>query len=170
MTEVAEIYLGNIDRNDKLAQQIAKAKEANTILEVFLTKSDRAKGRIFTHSTKAIAVGIVKSRDLKLEEGDVFQTTEGNLLLIHLKAETLMVLNLTSAIDSNSLMKLVRLGHLLGNQHYPIKIEGAKIYVPIDTNSKVITTSIKKLNIPNLTISWEENLLETEFMASNHHH
>ena len=93
MTEVAELYLGNITQDNFLAQKVVKAKESELIFEVYLQNSDRHKGRILAHSSSGVPIGIIKSRELKIQEGDVFQTTKGNLLLIHLEAEKFLVLS-----------------------------------------------------------------------------
>lgn len=167
MKEVAKVYLGKIALDSTLAQKVAQAREENRLLEVILQESDRSKGRILAQSTDGVAIGIVRNRDLKLQEGDVFQTTRGDLVLIHLKAETLMVLTLDEAVDLHSAMKLVHLGHLLGNQHYPIKIEGNKIYVRPIGDPSVLTRKIEELN-SELTITWEQTTTMQD--ASVHHH
>lgn len=155
MTEIAEIYLGNITQDTLLAEKVARRRESDGLLEVNLELSDRYKGRILTHSTSGVAIGIVKSRELQLRAGDVFQTDGDNLLLVHLKGETVMVLQFTTAIESHSAMQLVRLGHLLGNHHYPIKIEEAKIYVRLNSEHKLIERAIEDLNLTGLSINWE---------------
>ena len=170
MTKVAETYLGNIIRDRVLAQRLDRARESKQLLEVRLQESDRQKGRISTRTNSGVAVGIIKSRDFKLQEGDVFATRQGNLLLIHLAAETLMVLNFSAAVNLNSATQLVRLGHLLGNQHYPIKIESDKIYVRLTTDSSVITKAIEELNFAGLTISWEQVAEVTDMSQHSHHH
>ena len=170
MTEVAEVYLGNIEQDAKLAQEVIEARETNSLLEVSLSKSDRVKGRIFTQS-KGLAIGIVRDRALKLREGDVFQTQNNYLLLIHLETETLMVLDLTHLTNSNAAVQLVRLGHLLGNQHYSIQIEAAKIYVRVPTDSRVITKMIEDLAIEGLKIGWQNKVFEADnAIATDHHH
>ena len=172
MTEVADIYIGNIERDNLLARQVASAKQQGTILEVTLQNSDRNKGRILTHSNCGVAIGIIKSRDFKLQEGDVFQTKQKQLLLVHLAAETLMVLSFADPIDAESTIELVRLGHLLGNQHYPIQIKERKIYVRLKNDTRVIQNAIEKLKIPNLTITWEKGdfLEEITITSDSHHH
>lgn len=164
MKEVAKVYLGNISQDSTLAQKVT---QADRLLEVTLQESDRSKGRILAQSNDGVAIGIVKSRELKLRSGDVFQTTNGDLVLIHLKAETVMVLTLDRAVELHSVMKLVRLGHLLGNQHYPIKIEGNKIYVRIGDRS-ILTRTIEELGFSGLTITWEQTNVMQDAIV--HHH
>ena len=169
MKEVAKVYLGNIHQDSVLAQKVAQERKKHRVLEVELQSSDRAKGRILVQSTQGAIVGIVKSRDFRIQPGDVFQTIKGNLVLVELKAETLMVLSLTKLINSQSTaMKLVRLGHLLGNQHYPIKIEGHKIYVRLMNDKSVLTKMIEELNLSKLDITWE-TVAVTDLPTHSHH-
>ena len=170
MKEIAKIYLGNIDRDLTLAQKVTRSREENRLLEVPLQQSDRSKGRILAQSTDGIAIGIVKNRELKLRAGDVFQTTNGDLVLIHLKTETLMVLTLDQAVDLHSAIELVRLGHLLGNQHYPIKIEGNKIYVRPIGDRTILARTLEELNFSGITITWEQTAKMQNAIAHHHHH
>lgn len=169
MKEVAKVYLGNIDRDRSLARKVTRSRKENRILEVTLQESDRSKGRILAQSTDGVAVGIVKNRELKLRSGDVFQTTENNLVLIHLETETLMVLTLDEAIESFLGMELVRLGHLLGNQHYPIKIEENKIYVRPIGDLSVLTRKIEELSFSGITITWEQTAKMQDAIVHHYH-
>jgi urease accessory protein len=170
MIEVAETYLGNIDRDSLLAEKVARAKKSERLMEVSLTESDRNKGRISTLLKSGTNIGIVKSRNLQLQEGDVFQTDRDNLLLIHLNSETVIVLHFAEATTDRSAIKLVSLGHLLGNHHYPIKVEENKIYVRLTTDSKVLIQMIEKLAITGLTISWEQVAAFESFSDRGYHH
>ena len=166
MTEVAQTYLGNIKENFELSQQLA----TETCLKVHLNQCDRVKGRIHTHTDSGIAVGIIKSRDRSLQAGDVFQTESGKLLLIHLQEQELLVLDF-SEIDSNILpARLVYLGHVLGNHHYPIALKNNKIYVQLVTDKTIIEKRINNLNISGLQINYEQRSTDKEIAFSSHSH
>ena len=90
MTEVAQVYLGNINNNSNLSKLVKK-----TCLEVTLNQSDRHKGRIYARANSGMDIGIIKSRDRALQSGDVFKTDSGKLLLIHLQQQKLLVLDLS---------------------------------------------------------------------------
>lgn len=169
MKKIANVYLGNLNRDRILAQKIASARKNNRLLEVTLQESDRSKGRILARSTNGVVIGIARDRESKLQAGDVFQTTRGDLVLIHLQLETLMVLTLDEVVDFQSAMEFVRLGHLLGNQHYPIKIEGHKIYVRPISDRSVLTQMIEKLNLSGLTITWEQTAAMQDIKFRHHH-
>jgi urease accessory protein len=164
MTEVAKTYIGNINDNPDLVQLVA----TEACLEVTLTESDRAKGRIHAHTISGIAVGIIKDRDRSLRSGDLFKTDSAKTLLIHLQEQELLVLDL-SFLDKNiTQVKLVQLGHTLGNHHYPIMMQDNKIYVQIVTNKKIVEKLIKELDIPNLQIKYQTQSDNNNLLFSSH--
>ena len=166
MTEIAQTYLGNIDRDCDLAKLIA----TKTCLKVLLSQGDRHKGRIHAYTDHDVAVGIIKSRDRLLESGDVFQTESNRLLLVQIQQQELLVINL-SALDKNiALTKLVHLGHVLGNHHYAIAIQENKIYVRVDTKSKAIEKIIADLQIPGLRITYEMQSASANITFTSHNH
>lgn len=168
MTEIARKYLGNTNENRSLARQIDKACQMQQCLEVDLAPSDRAKGRIFTQSTSGVAIGIIKDRDRHLKTGDVFETESGRLILIRLQAQKLMVLSFTQPLGDRAI-DLVRLGHVLGNHHYPIFIESDRIYIRLVTQAAAIEKIISEFDLPGLKINYEGRSPE-ELVFSHHSH
>ena len=167
MTEIAKTYLGNLQENVALGEKLKANQEV--CLEVNLSQSDRRKGRIHTQSTAGIAVGIIKSRDWLLREGDVLETEQGKLLLVHLQSQELMVLSFTPSVAHNPI-ELIHLGHVLGNHHYPIVVKDNKIYLQLIVDKEIMETTIRNFQIPGLQINYEEQLDGDRFISSEHHH
>lgn len=170
MTELAKTYLGNLRENPSLFERIEK----ESFLEVYLEQTDSPKGRIHTRSTSGIDVGIVKSRDWQLREGDVFATEESKLLLIHLQEQKVMVLSFTAPVGECAI-DLIHLGHVLGNHHWPILVKGHQIYIELAAAAEVIETTIRHFQIPGLQIDYEwrsphEQLNFSEHPQQHHHH
>ncbi|WP_041933716.1 urease accessory protein UreE [Gloeothece verrucosa] len=153
MIELAETYLGNITENSSLSQRIEKALSDENCLKVYLNHTDSGKGRIHTHTTCGKEIGIVKSRDWSLQEGDVFETQQGKLLLVHLEQQKLMVIRFNLPV--NHPINLVHLGHVLGNHHWPIIVQNDKLYVHLAADEEVIEKTIRNFSIPGLEISYE---------------
>jgi urease accessory protein len=166
MTEIAKTYLGNIQNNLQLSEQLT----SENCLEVHLDYSDRYKGRIHVHTDSGVAIGIIKSRDHPLQTGDLFQTDSEKLVLIRLQEPELLVLDLATIKSDISPVQLVNLGHALGNHHYPIAIKNNKIYVQLITNKSALEKLIKNLNIPNLQINYERVDQESKITFSSHSH
>ncbi len=169
MTEVAQKYLGNIAEDSNLEQKVKIARDTNRYLEVYLQQSDCAKSRILTRATSGEAIGIIKSRDLVLRSGDVLETATSNLLLVKLEQEKLMFISFEEPLNDNYAMDLVRLGHILGNHHYPIKINKNKICVCPITDAEIIIKMIEELKIPGLKIDFKTNN-DRPIPDPNHHH
>ena len=165
VTEVAQIYLGNINHSSDLAKLI----ETKSYLELSLSPSDRNKGRIHGYTNYGVAVGIIKDRDRPLRSGDLYQTDSDKLLLIELQLQELLVIDLAT-IENLSPHQLVQLGHVLGNHHYPIAIEGDRILVQLATDKSVIEQLINNLNIPGLKISYQTKSANSKIMFSQHSH
>ena len=166
--EIAQTYLGNLTENTSLSQKVTLARQTESYLETYLTQDDRSKGRIQARSTSDIALGIIKSRDWSLRSQDVFQTDSGKLLLIYLQEQKLMVLSFAEQITASA-TELVKLGHVLGNQHYPIEIVRGKIYLQA-ANLALAEKTIEELQIPGLAIDYELRSPNKTLNFSSHHH
>ena len=165
MTEIARIYLGNIDRDSELANLVS----TRNCIEISLSESDRHKGRIYVHADSGETIGIIKSRDRALQPGDLFKTDLGKLLLIQLKEREVMVLDFSS-VDSNiEPTKLIYLGHVLGNHHYPITLQENKIYIQLVTDKAIAENLIRQQNIPNLKIDYQLQS-SNKYTFSSHSH
>ena len=170
MTVIAKQYLGNINQNYELVERVNQAKKANKYLEIEIQESDRIKGRIFTKSVSGVTIGIIKNREFLLKTGDILETELGDLILIKLQEEKAMVLTITAPVTKNNALDLVRLGHLLGNNHYPIKIQDNKIYVRLVTNPKVMEKNMQQLNITGLEIGYTTQSINYDNQDLTHHH
>ena len=167
--EIAQTYLGNLTEDTSLAQRVKTARNLEQCLNVSLTQSDRAKGRIQAESSSGISVGIIKNRDWSLRQGDVFITESNKLLLIHLQEQRLMVLSFTEPA-TNRAIELVHLGHALGNQHCPITIRDSKIYLQPTGDTNIIEKTIRDFQIPGLKIDYESKSPQEHLYFSHHTH
>ena len=66
-------------------------------------------------------------------------------------------------------IKLIHLGHTLGNQHYPITIQQDKIYIQLRTDAEAIERTVRGFAIPGLKIEYEMRSPD-ELLFSPHQH
>ncbi|MGB3670325.1 MAG: hypothetical protein WA984_09460 [Phormidesmis sp.] len=176
-TELAETYLGNVSEKADLAIRIAQAKEETRCLDVSIGLGDRTKGRILTHTATGQAVGIVKTRDWLLRDGDVFLSKNNYLVIISIQQQQVMTLQFEAGVG-NRAIALVHLGHVLGNQHWPIVVKGDVLYVALVTEAAVMESTLRKmvkaLAIEGLQIGYETKSADESVDFSGgvdvHHH
>jgi urease accessory protein len=171
-THLAQIYLGNRYQAPQLAEQLA----ATPHWQVTLTPSDRAKGRIYAQTSSGESVGIVKERHWNLADGDVFETVTGELLLVHLEPQRVMLLRMgptnldAPALTPGQVLALIHLGHCLGNHHWPILVEADRIYVELVSDPAVMESTLAGFAIPGLEISYELRSPDQPLTFSAHSH
>ena len=163
MTEITQKYLGNIRNNSELAQLVT-----SDCLEINLQFGDRYKGRIHARTNTNITVGIIKSRDRALKSGDLFRTKSGKFLLIHLQEPELLVIDLSTLDPNVTHAKLIHLGHVLGNHHYPIAIQDNRIYVQSITSKATLEKLLRDLRISGLQISYQLQKSDRQIDFSSH--
>lgn len=171
MTEVAQTYLGNLIEDAELAKRIEKARNLGHCLDVRIGQTDSRKGRIHAHTTSGVTVGIVKSRDWSLRDGDVLETEQGKLLLVNLQEQKVIVLRFSESA-SDCALRLIHLGHVLGNHHWPIIVQEHKLYIELVVDAQVIESTIREFQIPGLQIDYElrSPSKHLDFSQHAHHH
>lgn len=171
MTSVdcSQTHLGNYFNAPDLQREIELARSENRTIEVQLTQADRQKSRIYAKTNTGEAIGLLKRRDWKLTDGDVFKLEGDRFLLIHLDAQRLMTLSLEMcrAIEA---LKLIHLGHTLGNHHYPIEVAADKIYIQVDDNAATLESTLKAFDIAGLKIEYETRSPSQTLAFPRHHH
>lgn len=151
---LAKTYLGNLTQDTNLKAQVELRQAAGDCFEVMLTAQDQKKARIHTTATCGAAIGIIKNRDHCLAEGDVIETPEHQLVVVHLEAQQLMVLSLADEQPGYALA-LIHLGHTLGNHHYPIIVTPDKIYIQLKDDFASPEQLLKAFKIPGLIVTYE---------------
>jgi len=74
-----------------------------------------------------------------------------------LKPEEVLVITVQSAASPADLLRVaVQLGHVLGNQHWPVKIEGMAVYVPVSVDKKVMETVLKTYDLQGIEYRFEQ--------------
>jgi len=167
--DCTQTYLGNYFQQIRLQQDIDVVRPSHSILEVELTQADQKKSRIYAKAHSGDTIGLLKQRDWQFTHGDVFQLEGDRLLVIHLESQLLMVLSIETFLLDNSL-KLIHLGHTLGNHHYPIVVTTDKIYVQISDDSTHIEETIRAFNIDGLRIEYERRSPNQVLSFATHHH
>ncbi len=156
---VVEEILGNVGEDPRLAELHQRWRATGHVETVELTPLEAQKGRLRTVTDKGTPLGISLGRGTVLRDGDVLylNESEARVIVARLKPEEVLVVTVRSAVSPTELLRIaVQLGHVLGNQHWPIKIEGMSVYVPVSVDKKVMETVLKTYDLPGIDYRFEE--------------
>ncbi|MBT9312241.1 urease accessory protein UreE [Leptothoe kymatousa] len=161
-------FLGNSLAIPKLQQDLDQARSNHRLMEVELAQADQKKSRIYAKTASGEAIGLLKTRDWQLTNGDVFQLEHDGFLLIYLKTQPLMTLSFdTPSVEA---LKLIHLGHTLGNHHHPIVVTPEKIYIQLNENRDRLESAIKTFDIAGLKIDYETLSPDQTLTFASHQH
>ena len=172
--ELAETYLGNVNERADLSLQVAQARENGHCREITINRRDRPKGRILAQTADGQSVGIVKGRDWLLQDGDVLETAQKYLVLVRIQQQQVIALQFEPGANNRSI-SLIHLGHVLGNRHWPITLQGEILFVELVAEAELMKSTIREmartLKIEKLQISLQGRSADAalDFSAAHHH-
>lgn len=137
--------LGNIHTSPTLKDQTARWQEEGLLDEMTIEERDAHKSRLRLHTNKGRDIGVILPRGGEIEDGDVFTVEEDeSRILIHIALQEVMVLTPLATLPSHERWAwAIRLGHVLGNQHWPIAVVGEQILTPVTVDRAVMEIVLK---------------------------
>jgi urease accessory protein len=137
---------------------VATWRSHGQLEEVTVEERDAQKGRLRIVTDKGQEYGLILARGTALTSGDVFlRATGDSAVLVTLSAQELMVLTLHRTMPTEERLRwAVRVGHVLGNQHWPVAMMGEQICTPVTITRAVMETVLKTHHITDCcTIHYE---------------
>jgi urease accessory protein len=157
--------LGNIHHDPELQARVVAWRDHGQLEEATIEERDAHKGRLRIFTNKGQAYGLILTRGTVLTSGDVFvrEGEEGGILL-SLSAQDLMVLTLRDGLSAEERVRwAVRIGHVLGNQHWPVAMLGEQICTPVTIDRTVMETVLKTHHVTDhCTIHYEQRAWPSE--------
>lgn len=137
--------LGNIHTSPEIADQVNHWRQTTQLEEISLDERDAQKSRLRVQTASGHDLGLVLARGTTLSEGDVFVLAGGDGgVLVHIRLQEVMILTPAADADpAERLQRAVRLGHVLGNQHWPLALVGEQILVPVSLDRAVMETVLR---------------------------
>ncbi len=170
---VVEKILGNIGEDARLGDLHRRWQAVGHVETVELTPVDAQKGRLRTVTENGTPLGMSLGRGTILRNGDVLylNESEGRMIVARLKPEEILIITVKPAASSAELLRVaVQLGHVLGNQHWPVKIEGTSVYVPVSVDKKVMETVLNTYNLQGIEYRFEQRSVGVISRVVPHEH
>jgi urease accessory protein len=134
--------VGNIYNDDKLEttfKEFVSRQQDETFL-ITRTESQRQRMRKVSNKGTDIALNF-NSASQHLRHGDVLLLNDNQIVVVEIEPENVLqveILKETLTDSTESLIQIpVQIGHTIGNLHRPIKLDGSKIYFPIQAESEI---------------------------------
>lgn len=157
---VVDKLLGNLAEDSSLEALHRKCLAAGRVETVTLTALDAQKRRFRATTDKGESLGISLERGTFLRDGDVlFLEQDGSrMIVVRLKPEEVLRITLLPSASEEEIIEVaVRVGHILGNQHWPITIKGRDIFVPVTIDKEVVETVLRTYDLQGITYAFEEH-------------
>lgn len=150
--------LGNVHMNPTLQGQAAEWRNAGNLDEITINERDAHKSRLRLFTNTGREIGLILPRGAEITDGDVFAVQEDeSRVLIRIALQEVMVLTPSESLQAHERWAwAVRLGHVLGNQHWPIAVVGEQIFTPVTVDRAVMETVLATHHLTeHFTIRYE---------------
>ena len=164
--------LGNINREKKLKEKYDEMTGRKVCETIKISRLESQRVRMRKLSDKGTDVALTLPPGTRLKHGDVIIITENKMVVVGIEPEDVIIVEFRDNIHEDDIVKVpVRVGHTIGNLHRPIKLEGNKIYFPIQAETEL--EMFKKLFEPigeHLDIKKTTMVFEPEDGTEIHEH
>jgi urease accessory protein len=130
--------IGNLYHDSNLRKRYEEMSSQSLCESIRINRMEAQRVRMRKRSSKGTDIALTTTPGTRLRHGDVLMAGNDKMITIELEPENLAVVEVKDNIDEHDAVQLpVAIGHAIGNLHRPIKLEGRKIYFPIQTDSEI---------------------------------
>jgi urease accessory protein len=163
---------GNINRDKKLKEKYDEMTARKVCETIKISRLESQRVRMRKLSDKGTDVALTLPPGTWLKNGDVIIITENKMVVVGIEPEDVIMIEIRDNMHEDDSVEVpVMVGHSIGNLHRPIKLEGNKIYFPIQADAEL--EMFKKLFEPineHLDIKKTTMVFEPEAGTEIHEH
>ena len=147
---IVENVIGNV------ADPGWEAKLAGAAIDwLMLDQWEAQKSRLRKATAGEVELALSLDRNMHLHDGDILVWDEParRAILARIELKEVMVIDLTDVIageKEKAVPTVFELGHALGNQHWPAVVKGARVFVPLTVDRKVMASVMKTRALPGV--------------------
>lgn len=152
---VVNTVLSNVHTDEAIALKIQELDKEDKVERVHIPFHDAGRRRLRLTTDAGTHVGVDLQTEA-LQDGDVLAGSEGTdrLILVEVAPSEAMALRMSEEVPPDQLFEFaIKLGHMLGNQHWPIAVENDVVLTPLSIDHKVMETVIRTHGFTG--IEWE---------------
>ena len=132
-------------------------------IQVSRLEADRTRIRKLSNKGTDLALSIEPGSHIN--DGDIVLLTEEKMIITKRESENVVILSLNNDLSAQEILETaIKLGHIIGNMHRPIKVTNNKVYFPIQSDSeielfkKLLYNLRQNIDIKNENIIFEPDL------------
>ena len=164
--------IGNLYHDSNLRKRYEEMSSQSLCESIRINRIEAQRVRMRKRSSKGTDIALTTTPGTRLRHGDVLMAGNDKMITIELEPENLAVVEVKDNIHEHDAVQVpVTIGHAIGNLHRPIKLEGRKIYFPIQTDSEI--EMFKKIFgrlLDHLEITQAKMVFEPEEGTDIHEH
>lgn len=164
---LVEQILGNTHEDANLAAQANEAAKQGGLESVRLSFADAQRGRMKVTTDAGTDVGVSIGREGGLHDGDVLFADGQKVIVVSVQSPEVMAIRPPSGLGPQEMFEAgVRLGHVLGNQHWPITWRDGNCIVAVTVDRLVMETVLRHHGVEGLEHEFVG--IEPEELAAAH--
>jgi urease accessory protein len=164
--------IGNLYHDSNLRKRYEEMSSQSLCESIRINRMEAQRVRMRKRSSKGTDIALTTTPGTRLRHGDVLLAGNDKMITIELEPENLAVVQVKDNIHEHDAVQVpATIGHAIGNLHRPIKLEGRKIYFPIQTDSEI--EMFKKIFgrlLDHLEITQAKMVFEPEEGTDIHEH
>ena len=130
--------VGNINSDSDLDEKYQDMMKKDKVEEIQLNRLEADRIRVRKLSNKGTDLALTMIPGSHINDGDIVLLTEEKMVIVKRESENVAIISLNNHISAKQILETaIKLGHIIGNMHRPIKVTNNKVYFPILSDSEV---------------------------------
>jgi urease accessory protein len=130
--------LGNIHSDSYLQEKYQDMKKKDKVEKIELNRLEADRIRIRKVSDKGTDLALTLNPGSHIHDGDVILVEEETMVIAKRESENVAIISLNNDISAEQILDMaIKLGHIIGNMHRPIRVINNKVYFPIQSDSEI---------------------------------
>lgn len=126
--------VGNIFHDKKLVDRLNRMESLGKCERFKISRQETERTKLRRKTDKGSDIGLVLYDDVRIKHGDVLLSNSKKFIVVEQLAEKVISIRIKKKTNFEL---LVMIGHIIGNRHKPISIEGNVISFPIQADSEI---------------------------------
>ena len=161
-----EKIIGNVFENSELAKEFESNIQNENYKTVSILRYDLEKTRLKQKASDGTQIGISLDDGTKMTHGDVFYGNDVKVLIQQIPEQTISV-----RFAGLEPKLLVLIGHIIGNLHRPVSLEGDSISFPIHDKGEIdLFRTLFRDFVDKIEITLEEKIFQPHKSMNVHEH